>query len=236
MMEVRKESIGFGKAHRFSLCCQKHRHVYAQIDIENSRPETAVTGRKYSAVLAQLFDIAKRDMGWLWHIREVFSGLKVGDVGSFPFAEEDRPLEVNVGDIDIGWPHASASKPSGRIDEIDISFGFGDAKCMTINRWCGMRENANARAIVEGQAFIACVKESAINALKRNKDDKIVKEVLSDMRRTQGRIVEDVWRMPVYEVVELLCGLRAAGVEVFHADEEMTWTMFLNRRRDENQR
>lgn len=229
MMDLRKDMQTYRLRWLFTLCCQRHKHVYAQIEVGDM--EWGFNESR-AVVYRRLFDIARRDMGWMWHIRERFADLVVGDAGSAPFAEEDRPLALSVDERAIGWPHASAHKTPRRIDEIDCVLGVGSSgpKFMTLNKWCGLSSALNAKQILAGQAFVACVRQSLSGVLERNKDNEGVKAALAQMRRAQGRIVEDVWRMPVYEVVEALCGLRAAGVEVFHADEEMTWDMFLSGR------
>ncbi len=233
MMEVRRERLPHMDASRMSLCCIDHGNVYAQYVVTDCEWDMLVTKR---AVFTHLAKLAERGKGWLWYIRERMAEMQVGDHGVMAFAEQDRDCAKNVGDKVIGWPQAYAGKRKGRIDEIVCGFGVGAGSMvgqshdLYLNKWCGLRDN-DVDSVLIGQAFVANVKQTLAGVLEKNKDNESIKKVTTNMRKNQGRIVEDVWRMPVYETVESLCAMHFSGVEVFHADEEMTWTMFLNERR-----
>lgn len=229
MMEVRRQRMQYAHVSRVTLCCQAGKHIYAQLDnVDDDRIDDPDERKR---VFAELADRAREDHGWLWYIREELGEHSVSDAGVVNLAAYE---DICVREDEIGWPMAMATAEVHKSDVFVCQFGLGVQDGATreieMRQWCGMKQGS-ARTMLSVQAFVANMRMALAGVIFKNAENAVIKKIIDEMRRRQRRISEDVWRLPVYAAVENLCELRFGGVEVFHADEEFTWTMFLNKRR-----
>lgn len=212
---------------RLVLCCQPHSRVYAEISFREAGLDHTghFVAQRRRDVLGELSARALARYGWLWWTRMRLMEVQAGatEVHSIPTTK----ATIICGPNDIGWPGAEAHKNQHVADAFQLMLGIGsdaarDWWSLGIDKWTtvGIRDPAEA---VAAQAFIANLRSASDRWYRRTPLVEL-KPIAKGLKMDNGP-----WRAPVYDVAELMCA--AYRNDVFHADEEMTWTMFLNKRR-----